>query len=362
MKRLFLKLSGGLFVFFLVLSFSVKNTKALLTAEPFPKGAVLGEQTYQSTNLYNKNKTSLSVTPVAYDSNSGKWNYKISWQRPPGKNGSIYVNGKSVASQAWGEWDEQTGYSLAPSKQIKITFYSLSNGKGGVLISRYFKTLPSPQAGDSKQITGTSNSAKPPVAASQPVLPSAPWVADPVSPLDPSFIVWSASRPLVWSDFTGPIAATSSLEGAAVSTPISSVAHISHQCGGTQNTNQCTYRIDSFEVIAVMDPASSWVRTKSDSGLAHEQTHFNIAEAYARKLQQELAPLVNATASSSNELLQKKQTIEQSVSDQMEAAQELYDSQTNHSLNVSVQLAWQGCVSNWLQQSSPSLTCQITSQ
>lgn len=46
-----------------------------------------------------------------------------------------------------------------------------------------------------------------------------------------------------------------------------------------------------YDVVAVFDRSKSWARDRSESLLAHEQLHFDIAELYARKLRKKIAEL-----------------------------------------------------------------------
>jgi Bacterial protein of unknown function (DUF922) len=98
-------------------------------------------------------------------------------------------------------------------------------------------------------------------------------------------IVWSATRPLLWSDFKGPAPSNSGQEGARTVYSLF-------------NGARCTRQIFEFQVITAFLPRQSWVepvvlRTTAESQrtLRHEQTHFDLAEVYARRMRKYFAEL-----------------------------------------------------------------------
>jgi hypothetical protein len=98
-------------------------------------------------------------------------------------------------------------------------------------------------------------------------------------------IAWSASRPLAWSDFKGPAPVNSGQEGARTVYSLF-------------NGARCTRQIFDFQVVAAFFPRQSWVepivlRSPAESArtLRHEQTHFDLAEVYARRMRKYFAEL-----------------------------------------------------------------------
>jgi hypothetical protein len=98
-------------------------------------------------------------------------------------------------------------------------------------------------------------------------------------------IPWSAKHPLAWSDFKGPPPANSGQEGA-------------HTVYTLFNGARCTRQVFDFQVVASFLPRQSWVEqvvlrspAESERTLRHEQTHFDLAEVYARRMRKYFAEL-----------------------------------------------------------------------
>ena len=86
-------------------------------------------------------------------------------------------------------------------------------------------------------------------------------------------------------------------------------------------------------------------KNKADSNvLHHEQGHFDLAEAYTRKLRQMLA------AYKPNRVTFKKDIHEMynRLIDELEAKQDLYDKETDHSKNKIAQQEWNNKIAKLL--------------
>ena len=118
MKIWYPKITG--FMLATSLLFLVFDAQALTIEQIQNQPAVLGQQNYQTTSLYKSSSLTLSVTPFDFDAVSGTWNYKISWKRQTGKTGSIYINGNLFYDDAYGDWSNYTGYSLAPLPALRL--------------------------------------------------------------------------------------------------------------------------------------------------------------------------------------------------------------------------------------------------
>src|SRR3989442_15915117 len=103
------------------------------------------------------------------------------------------------------------------------------------------------------------------------------------------WIPWSAARRLSWSDFQGA--------------PPQSGEEAAKTAYGIYYAWKCRGRAFEFRVVAAFHPNDSWVKpvvlgdsVESRRVLAHEQTHFNIAELYARRMRRRFAALSSPCA------------------------------------------------------------------
>lgn len=142
-------------------------------------------------------------------------------------------------------------------------------------------------------------------------------------------IPWSAARPLVWSDFKGSPPAGGP-EGALTGY-------------GLYYAWQCHGHAFDFRITAAFVPRESWVKsivltdsTQNRRGLRHEQTHFDLAEVYARKLRKSFAELGDPCARKDGDLKARAQR----VLDEEASTQRRYDNETNHGLLAPKQAAW----------------------
>jgi len=99
----------------------------------------------------------------------------------------------------------------------------------------------------------------------------------------------------------------------------------------------------SFDVHAFFNPSQSWLRVKNDYILNHEQKHFDITEYFARQLKQKLTQMPSGTNYKT-----EPQKIFNDINKQDQEMQNLYDDQTDHSINTTVQSVWNNKVDSLL--------------
>ncbi|MBN8675625.1 MAG: DUF922 domain-containing protein [Chitinophagales bacterium] len=135
-------------------------------------------------------------------------------------------------------------------------------------------------------------------------------------------IEWSASRKLNWTDYK------------AKPNPASDAAATTTTYVGIE------YKISndnfSYFIHCRFSKDRSWGLHKTDYILSHEQGHFDIAEIFARKLHKAMSNYVFNKKSFQKDL--KK--IYDSIMQERESTQNLYDKETNHSINKEKQAQW----------------------
>jgi len=131
--------------------------------------------------------------------------------------------------------------------------------------------------------------------------------------------VWSADKPIEWSDFRA--------------VPDSNSEYVTSVKSDIMYKISEVYNYPQVVASAVMDRDESWTKTTLYAGLLkHEQLHFSIAEVYARKY-----------ATINNYWPLNPVVIEDSLTkifDEYYAVDSIYDSETDHSLNFPEQLEW----------------------
>jgi hypothetical protein len=150
-------------------------------------------------------------------------------------------------------------------------------------------------------------------------------------------IDWHADSLLTWNDFQGAIDSSSSF---------SALTYY-----GTSYQYKCDEHLGKYTIAfttkSYADPNRCWskVEKQTPALLKHEQLHFDIAEFFARQL------LI--AFNSYNYTINYKTEIKQ-INDDMVAKrnsmQELYDHQTNHSINKIMQARWELYMDNLLKQ------------
>jgi hypothetical protein len=140
---------------------------------------------------------------------------------------------------------------------------------------------------------------------------------------------WSAARRLVWSDFQGA-PPSDGTEGAKTTYALYSAW-------------KCRGEAFQFRVVAGFRTTQSWVKpavlrdtAQSRSILAHEQTHFDLAEVHARLMRRYFAGLANACRHTDAQL----SALAQQLEDEAGVEQRRYDAETNHGLLADRQAEW----------------------
>ncbi|HTL10114.1 MAG TPA: DUF922 domain-containing protein [Chitinophagaceae bacterium] len=140
---------------------------------------------------------------------------------------------------------------------------------------------------------------------------------------DDNSIPWSAERRLTWRDFKS-LPDENTTNAALTSSKIT----FKYSYDGNRGFN--------YTIGCVFEKNSSWGRVKTDYILAHEQGHFDIAEIYARKLNKMVKAYRFNPATAQKEL----PALYQKIMDELAAAQNTYDKDTDFSRDKEEQAAW----------------------
>lgn len=139
---------------------------------------------------------------------------------------------------------------------------------------------------------------------------------------------WKENRPLAWKDFRGkPKVSTN-----AAALTASGVS-FGFSIGKTGK------KITDFNtnVECVFYPTESWYKDEDANPhiLRHEQIHFDITELFTRKFRQQISEL-RASPKIKNQL----NSLYKAISKASSKMQNLYDEETNHSINKVQQKKW----------------------
>ena len=97
-----------------------------------------------------------------------------------------------------------------------------------------------------------------------------------------------------------------------------------------------------FVVEALFSKSKSALAINSEYGIKHERGHFDICEIYARKLRQRMLKKnfmkVKNIKSEINEMYNQ-------INTELKEAQDKYDQQTEHSMNMAQQKSWEDKIS-----------------
>lgn len=143
----------------------------------------------------------------------------------------------------------------------------------------------------------------------------------------PTEIPWKSSNQLKWSDFK---------REPVKSSEYFAVTNSGIKYSWSSSFDGTSYAF-SFEVNSYFNPNESWVKKgkKTDELLNHEQLHFNISELHARSLRSKLNNF-----EFTDDFKTEIDSIYNLVRKEENDAQELYDNETNHSLNKEEQKRW----------------------
>jgi Bacterial protein of unknown function (DUF922) len=136
------------------------------------------------------------------------------------------------------------------------------------------------------------------------------------------FISWNENRKLVWDDFKAPPLKIGDI--AALTT-----THLAF-----------SYKMNNgkvnFTIECQFEKNKSWGLVKNDAVLRHEQGHFDIAEMFARKLYKEMS----AYQFNKNTFQKDLDSIYKNIVAEKEKYQQVYDNETNYSINKNGQEEW----------------------
>lgn len=147
------------------------------------------------------------------------------------------------------------------------------------------------------------------------------------------YIIWQENRKLTWEDFK---AEPQRIGNTAAMT----TTHL----GFAYNI---TNGVISYKIDCRFDKKKSWGLVKNDWILQHEQGHFDIAEIFARKLNELTAEYKFNRNTFKSDLDQ----IYKSVVAEKEIYQQQYDDETDYSRNKSKQEDWLKKIKNDLNES-----------
>ncbi|WP_047547894.1 hypothetical protein [Psychroserpens sp. Hel_I_66] len=149
-----------------------------------------------------------------------------------------------------------------------------------------------------------------------------------VAPNDEVTISWNDSKKLTWQDFRGPVEKYSD----AVAVTASGITF-------SFSVQESNSKIVSFNAKAHAHfyPEKSWyLKDKGDDHiLAHEQLHFDITELHVRKLRYEISKL-----KISQNIKIKLRNLHEQANVDLAKMQNVYDTQSNNSINKEKQLVW----------------------
>jgi hypothetical protein len=154
------------------------------------------------------------------------------------------------------------------------------------------------------------------------LLISSAFISSPAPTNEEQLLRWSSNRRLTWDDYLAQPDPASDA-AASTTTYLGIDYHFS--------SSGFSYKIDSR-----FSKTRSWGLYKTDYILAHEQGHFDIAEVYARKLNQRMSEYKFDRKTYQKDL--KK--IYDEVIEEKEETQNRYDRETRHSINKDKQYEW----------------------
>lgn len=153
-----------------------------------------------------------------------------------------------------------------------------------------------------------------------------------------SIIIWNTNRKITWEDFLSEKRIyEKNINAGAVLTPSIQIYPKEVYC----------WDINHTKVVAQMNKTKSWADIKTKAGLNHEQTHFNIAELYARKIRKAIEEFIKKNGECD---LQNVAEIYYRLEEEHWQTQFLYDDETKHSLNFEKQQEWDEKINKLLEK------------
>jgi hypothetical protein len=159
-------------------------------------------------------------------------------------------------------------------------------------------------------------------------------------------ILWAENKKLSWNDFQGKPDESSPYKAK------------------TESTLDIKISTKGMEAVIVMQTnfskTASWVKTKTDLLLKHEQTHFDITELWTRKFKQKLKGKTFPAHSFQRTL----NSLHGEIQRESHAMQALYDKETNHSIIEKEQEKWTKKIGADLKSlsefSGSTVTCKLS--
>jgi len=151
-------------------------------------------------------------------------------------------------------------------------------------------------------------------------------------------IPWKEDYRLVWGDFKGK--PRHDMDAVALT-----VSGIYFSYSITQNED--IFLSYSTLVEAHFYPEKSWFKIDEINSfiLSHEQLHFDITELYARKFRKRISEI-----KSIENIKTKLYDINKAINLELEAVQDRYDNETEHSMNEIAQNLWQSSIKKELEK------------
>jgi len=164
----------------------------------------------------------------------------------------------------------------------------------------------------------------------------------------PDSVDWSADRPLVWSDFRGPVDPQAAPRTAAET---ASSLEFGYSLQVERAGNDCVFEIAEVRTRATFEPRASWVRQgqRSAEVLEHEQGHFDLTQVHRLMLERDARALVGDERRCSDddsmaEIETKADELVAPMRDRiwqnLQSVQAQYDAETQHGLLREAQQEW----------------------
>ena len=160
--------------------------------------------------------------------------------------------------------------------------------------------------------------------------------ADTPAKREESVIYWSPRTKLIGADFKLPPESDSHF---------SAGSHLGTGMEISGDGERLTFTVQAYFV-----PEKSWIKVQNADLLAHEQAHFDLEEYYARLSRRELSRLqvkgrtFDAIRKDADAILTRMLT-------DRTQAQERFDEETGHSVNVIKEQAWEAHIRQMLEES-----------
>lgn len=138
-----------------------------------------------------------------------------------------------------------------------------------------------------------------------------------------AFFTWTENKKLTWSDFQGD--------------PLENSSEVAMATSSVEFFYATKNKQVTWTVTAKYFPKLSWSKKKlqSDYILKHEQLHFDITELYARLFRKRLKENVFSVND-----IPKLNSISNNIMKEWSQEENLYDKETNHSMNEQKQAEW----------------------